>query len=125
RAISQWHGGTFTQQAVQELEGILDGSTADHKVAVIITDGATTLSQGTRNVEGSGSTYTETHGTRTLEQIQHLKNKGYTVYSVGIEMAAEDGISKEDAEQLVKNMATSHDHAFLASKVEEVEKHLK
>src|SRR5699024_7189794 len=94
------------------------------KVAVIITDGATTLSQGSRGVEGNGSTYTSDHGTRTLNQIKRLKDKGYTVYSVGIEMGAENGISKEAAEQLVINMATSPDHAFLASEVEEVQAHL-
>src|SRR5699024_7822539 len=44
--ISAYHGGTFTQQAVQELEGVLDGSNADHKVAVIITDGEKTLKIG-------------------------------------------------------------------------------
>src|SRR5699024_6342410 len=61
---------------------------------------------------------------RTLAEAQKLKNKGYTVYAVGIEMGAETGISKAEAEQLVKDMATSENHAFLASQVAEVQGHL-
>src|SRR5699024_4969284 len=83
-----------------------------------------TLSEGSSNVEGNGSTYTNTHGTRTLNLLKKLNDKGYTVYSVGIEMGAENGITKAEAEQLVINMATSPDHAFLASNVQEVQSHL-
>src|SRR5699024_5035502 len=39
-------------------------------------------------------------------------------------MGAETGISKAEAEQLVKDMATSENHAFLASQVAEVQGHL-
>src|SRR5699024_5873442 len=121
-----WDGGTFTQQGIEEAEKILDGSSADHKVAVIITDGVTTFSYNNQRtgVEGNGSTYTANHGNRTLAEAQKLKNKGYTVYAVGIEMGAETGISKAEAEQLVKDMATSENHAFLASQVAEVQGHL-
>lgn len=119
-----WDGGTFTQQGLEEAGDILDTSNADHKIVILLTDGVTTFSYGSNGVDGNGSTYTTNHGNRTINESQALTNDGYEVYTIGIEIAAEQGITKAAAEQLVRDMASSPENAHLISDVNELDEFL-
>ena len=124
--ISAWHGGTFTQQGLEEAGKILDGSHADNKIIITITDGATTFSYANnrQSVEGNGSTYEAKHGSRTIAERTTLVNKGYEVFTIGVQMGSENGISKEEAEQLIRDISSSPDHAYLVEDMPELEKYL-
>ncbi|MDX9916523.1 MAG: Cna B-type domain-containing protein, partial [Gudongella sp.] len=115
--ISIWHGGTFTQQALREAGTILDVSSAVNKVVILISDGVPTYSYSGSSVNGNGSEYTANHGTRTKNESKALKDKGYKVFTVGIEIGAETGITKAQAIQLMKDISSGEGYFYDTSTV--------
>lgn len=118
-----WDGGTFTQQGLEEASKVLAQSTATNKVVVLITDGVTTFSYADdrKSVVGDGSSYEAAHGNRTIAESKALQNKGYDVFTVGVELAAEQGITKGEAEQLVQQIASSTDKSYVIDDVAKLE----
>ncbi|GGA75853.1 DUF7507 domain-containing protein [Ornithinibacillus halotolerans] len=122
-----WHGGTFTQQGLEEAGIILNNSTADKKVIVTITDGVPTFSYNTqRNVVGDGSNYATNNfhnGNNTIREADGLKSR-YELYTIAVEISGGNGATQEEAEQLMTSISSSPDHAYFASTVGQLQAHL-
>src|SRR5699024_11573008 len=74
-----------------------------------------------KSVVGDGSNYEAAHGNRTIAESKVLQNKGYDVFTVGVELAAEQGITKGEAEQLVQQIASSPDKSYVIDDVAKLE----
>ncbi|WP_273123975.1 DUF7507 domain-containing protein [Bacillus weihaiensis] len=118
-----WHGGTFTQQALEEAGSILSNSTADNKAIITITDGVPTFSYNSdRTVVGNGSNYGE-NGENTVQGTNQLKSL-YDLYTIGVEISDGSGATKAEAEQLLRDISSTTDHAYFASNVNQLEDYL-
>src|SRR5699024_5051629 len=103
------HGGTFTQHGLRVAAEILDGSTADNKIIVTITDGEPTYSfRGiidNDNVRGTGGSTNQSIVNETLAEANHLKNELDSLYSLGIEVVG------NYADQVIEGLASSSENA--------------
>lgn len=124
--VNTWHGGTFTQQGLEEAGKILAGSTADNKVIITITDGVPTLSYNNNNQpRGNGTNFFlsgtsgSNHGTPTINEAASLK-QNYELYTIALEMTGDGGASEDQAREVVQGISSSVDHSYEAAQVSQM-----
>ncbi|MBM7679641.1 DUF7507 domain-containing protein, partial [Gracilibacillus alcaliphilus] len=125
-----YHGGTFTEQALEEAGNILAGSNADNKIIITITDGAPTISYNpSGDVIGNGTSFTFSggnHGTGAISMANQLKNN-YELYTIAVELGDGDSnanASRSDIEGVINGISSSSDHTYYADEVAQMAAYL-
>lgn len=125
-------GGTFTQQALEEAGKFLnDKSEADHKIIITITDGVPTFSYGDQGkIIGTGGDYRidpndpnkGTNGDGTRQEAQELKNKGYELFTIAVDLVKSQvesqGATLDEAKKLMEDISSSPEHMYDANSVQ-------
>src|SRR5699024_3127000 len=117
-------GGTFTQEGIEVAASILNGSTAQNKIIVTITDGVPTVSKNSSNtVIGNGTSFTAgytNHGVGTLRAANAIQASGIDMHSIGIEITAGSNATETQAHNVMSGLASNQGQYYQADRVSEI-----
>ncbi|WP_271402412.1 Cna B-type domain-containing protein, partial [Salinicoccus roseus] len=119
------NGGTYTQEALVEASNILASSTAENRVIITITDGVPTISHDGRQIQGNGTDFfysygSRNHGTNTINAASDIQANNIDMHSIGIEISGDAGATQAQAEYVMENIASIDSQYYNAEQVTEI-----